>query len=293
MRIRFGLLRLAGAMSALVGLGPMVACTTGDSDAPANGAGGTVASGGGTGGTVTPIGGSGGTSTSVAGAGLACVKPKVLTAAKPSIASFDTYDGGSDLKDWSFAMGGDASTGIVAGTFGYGDRDGSLAETFDMAPGYNSLYGLRVADTASQVYGGGLGIWMSECLNATVFSGLTFWVRGAAPTGKAKVSVLMQETQPATAANAKYKTGTCQGVAEKTCIHPNNEFPVTDTWAQIQIPWASFGGGNAAGTPVAADGHNIWQVQWDIGLVWMPGEAGAYVAVPGAYELEIDSVAFY
>jgi hypothetical protein len=292
MRINLGFLGLAGALSALVGLGPMVACTS-DTDNSTGGTGNSGPPPTGTGGVVGPTGGTGGT-TSSAGAGMACVKPVLLDVAKPGIATFDTYDGGSDLSTWSFALGGDASTGIVAGTFGYGDRANSRAETFDMTTGYNSLYGLRVADTASQQYGGGLGIWISECLNATKFSGLSFWARGVAPTGKAKISVLMQETQPAVAAKAEYKTGTCQGVADTTCVHPHYEFAVTNAWAQVQVPWASFSGGSSAGTPVAADGHNIFQVQWDVGLVWMPGEAaGTYVAVPGAYEIEIDTVTFY
>ncbi len=41
---------------------------------------------------------------------------------------------------------------------------------------------------------------------------------------------------------------------------------MTDTWTQIQAPWAGFTAGSAAGTPVQPDGRNITQLQIDVGL---------------------------
>jgi hypothetical protein len=290
MYIGFRFLGLASAVSMLMGLGSMTGCTS-DDDSNNGGAGGTGgAAPGGAGGTTVPTGGGGSTTTSSA---LACPKLTVLDGTKPGIADFDTYDGASDLSTWSFAMGGDSSTGIFAGTFGYGDRANNKPETFDMATGHASLYGLRVKDSMAVAWGGGMGIWMSGCLDVRKFTGIQFWVRGNAPDGTAKFSVLMKETTPVTPAQAGNKTGTCQGIAEKTCIHPFKKFEVTADWKLIQVPWTGFDAGDAAGTPVVANGSNIWQIQYDIGLSWMPDASGAYVPVPSAYELEIDTIAFY
>jgi len=290
MRIDFRILGLAVAGSALIGLAQMAACT-GDSGGGASGTGGSTGAPGANGGTTGTPGGTGGST--AAAAGVACAKPIVLT--KPGIANFDNYDSASDLSTWNFPLGGDTTSSILAGTFGYGDRPNGLPETFMMiTPGSSSTYALEVADTASAQYGGGMGIWISECLDAKSFSGVSFWTRGSAPTGKAKLSILMKETTAATPAKTGNKTGTCPGT-DTTCIHPNYMFTVTDTWTQIQIPWASFTKGDAAGTPVTPDGSNIWQIQFDIGLNWVPGptDGGAYVPVPGAYKLDVDTITFY
>jgi hypothetical protein len=296
MRIDFRFLGLAGAMTALVGLAPMAACTTDDSDSPSTGgaggsAGGSTTSPGGTGGGAGTSAGSGGSTSSTSST--VCARPILLDATKPGIANFDGYDGATSLSSWSFALGGDSSTGVYAGPFGYGDRSNGMPETFAMVAGQaSSKYALQIADTLAQEYGGGMGLWISECLNATNLTGISFWARGNAPTGKAKFSICMKETTAATPSKPGNKTGTCPGT-DTTCIHPNYQFDVTDTWTQFQVPWASFTGGDAAGTPVSADGRNIWQLQFDIGLAWLPDATGAYAPVPAPYELDVDTMTFY
>jgi hypothetical protein len=165
-----------------------------------------------------------------------------------------------------------------------------------MVTGNNSKYALEIADTASAVYGGGMGLWISECLNATKFSGISFWTRGSAPTGTAKFTIMMKETTPATAAKATDKVGTCQGTGT-ACVHPTYTFKVIDTWALIQIPWASFTGGKTADTikpDITPDGSNIWQLQIDVGLTWVTPDGGTTaVAVPSAYVLDVDTLTFY
>ena len=154
MRIDFRFLGLAGAVSALVGLGQIAACTSDSNPGGAGGsAGGSSGLPGATGGTTGTPGGTGGTTTAV---GTVCAKPILL--AKPGIADFDNYPAGAALSTWSFSLGGDATSGIYAGTFGYGDRPNGLPETFAMVDGNSSKYALEIADTASAVYGGGMGL---------------------------------------------------------------------------------------------------------------------------------------
>jgi hypothetical protein len=294
MRIDFRFWGFAGAVFALIGLGQMVACTTDDNDSPGQGGAGGASGGSST----SPIatGGAAGTGaggSSVESAGLACAKAILLDGTKPGIANFDSYDG-SVVSKWLFSLGDDSSTGIWAGPFGYGDREGTeTVETFDMTDGHNSLYALRVKDTNAQKYGGGMGIWMSGCLDATKFTGVSFWVRGVAPTGTAKLSLMIKETTATTPLKAEYKTGTCPGVTDSTCIPPKYEFEVKDTWALIQIPWTAFSPGVVPGGEVRPDGSNIWQLQFDIGLQWVKDATDTWVPVPGAYELVVDDMAFY
>ncbi len=138
-----------------------------------------------------------------------------------------------------------------------------------------------------------MGLWLSGCVDASKFSGISFWARGVAPTGTAKLSVLMKATTSSTPATATAKTGPCAGITDKTCIHPKYDFEVSSTWTQVKVPWTAFTAGDAAGTPVQPDGSTIWQIQFDIGLQWMPDATGAYAPVPAPYELVVDDMAFY
>jgi len=301
---------------AFIGTGTLAGCLSDDSpdsgDAGEAGTSGTSgATGGtGTGGTGAGTGGTAGTAGTTGGAGpsggtggtgapgTACESPIVLTSDQAAITDFEAYDG-TDLATWFFPLGGDTTTGILAGTFGYGDdhpdaNNGELPETFEMIAGNDSTYALGIADSLAEDFGGGMGLWISECLDATAFSGLSFWVRGNAPTGDAKISIMMQETTSSMPETSDSKVGTCAGTTEQ-CIHPVHTFPVTDTWTEVRAAWSTFIGGNANETPVSADGRNIWQIQLDIGLVWVDDGTGTdtYVPTPGEYELVIDDVAFY
>src|SRR5690349_4083775 len=147
----------AGAAAALVILGNLAGCTTDDGD-PGAGTGGAGATGGGkaTGGGSSTGGsgmGTGGGST----VGSVCASPLTLPAGAIGIADFDTYNG-SDLSMWNFPLGGDSALNIIAGPFGYGDRDNGKPETFEMAEGNDSKYALRINDTLAEKYGGGMGL---------------------------------------------------------------------------------------------------------------------------------------
>jgi len=283
---RLAVFRLAVAAAALA-VGGATACTTDDNDPGATGNGGARAGSTGTGGSGLTGGAGGGSAT-----GTICAGSYLVPAASPGIADFDAWDGASDISKWSAPLGGDTAAGVYAGPFTYGDRANGFPETSGMVAGQSSTYALRIADTLAANYGGGLGTWLSGCLNATGFSGVTFWVRGASPKGTATLTLQMQDTLPSTPAKAGDPIGTCAGTAT-TCIHPIFAFPLTATWTKISVPWASFTAGNAAGTAVRPDGKNISQLQVAIDLNWMPDAAGVYMPVPAPYELAIDTLAFY
>ncbi len=299
-------------VSAVIGLGSLVGCISDDSDPAEDDDGGTGGTTGGSGGSSSGTSGTGGTSgtSSTGGSGggstTVCAAPITVPAASPGIADFE-YDGPALADDalgmWSFALGGDTSTGVFAGPFGYGD-DGVNAmtgqptpETFALVDGNDSVYGLSISDTMADEYGGGMGLWISECLDATGFSGISFWVRGNAPTGMAKLTLLMRETTAEVGSSSTDKIGTCPGTDDQaemsTCTHPTFTFPVTDTWTEVRAAWSAFAPGSSVGTPVVPDGRNIWQIQYDIGLEWLPDDAGVYQPTPSAYELTVDDLTFY
>jgi hypothetical protein len=285
MNAHFGFLRIVICAAVLGIAGASTGCTTDPNDpGEMPGAGGMAGAPMGTGGT----GGGGGT----APAGTACASPTTLAATTPGIADFDSYDGVTALGTWSFPLGGDSASGVTAGPFGYGDRPDGFPETFQMTAGASSKYALRVADTLAQSYGGGMGTWLSACLNATAFQGISFWVRGNAPKTSLKLS--MQETLPSTPAKPGDAIGTCPGsIDAKTCVHPIFTFTATDTWTKIQAPWSAFTPGNAAGTPITVNGRNITQVEFVVELIWTPDTSGVYAPTPAPYDLSIDSLTFY
>jgi hypothetical protein len=275
---------------AVYGLGSVVACV-GDDGAPAatGGTGGGLGGSSATGGSAA---GSGGRSGGAGPAGSHCASPIALPSAKAGIANFDEYDGSADLHKWSFALGSDPATGVFSGTFVYGDEPNGYPETFEMAAGKDSKYAFSIADTLAEEYGGGMGLWLSTCLDTSGFSGISFWARGDSPSQNAKFTILMQETTSATPKMAGDKFGTCMGT-DTTCIHPSYTFPVTDTWTEVKVPWSAFMPGNANGTAVVPNGKNIWQIQFDVGLMWGTDASGAAAPIPAPYEFAVDSLTFY
>jgi hypothetical protein len=290
----FGALRLVLALTALGALACASGCTSDDGDADSDADAGSASGGKGTAGAggATPGGNSGSGGAGASPSGTACAKPIVIPAATPGIADFDEYDGASDLAKWSFPLGGDTKTGVYAGPFGYGDRENGAPETFEMTEGDGSAYALRIADSMAMEYGGGQGLWLSACIDATAFTGISFWARGEAPTGTIIMQLAMQESTPSTPAKADDKIGTCKGDA-MTCVHPTFTFELTDTWTEIKAPWDAFKPGDAAGTVVTPDGSNVIQFQFGVELSWVEGDDGVYVPVPAPYELAVDTLAFY
>jgi len=280
--------------AALLASSLLLGCTTDDASNSSGTGGSSSASGGmagaagsgGTSGTST-----GGTSTGGSSTGPSICDTKAVVAAAP-IANFDTCTVGltDDAATSGCTVAEIGGTSLFGGVFFYDDGTGN--PTFSVVPGHTSGgLGLGSTEPATE-YGGGFGVWTTGCFDASAYEGITFWTRGTAPnSGNATVSVLMAETAPSVPPTGTTNRGTCTGTSE-TCKPPKFSFPVTDSWTQVHAPWSGFTLGDANGTPVTADGNDIFQFQWDIGLAFAPDEGGNYVAQPAAYELQIDDVAF-
>jgi hypothetical protein len=277
--------------AALLGLGLLAGCTTDDASSSASGGAQSA-----TGGTRNAAGSGGGSSAATGGGGSSSSGPSVCDSkaivTAPLIANFDSCTVGltGDAVASGCQLASIGGSTLFGGVFSYDDGTGN--PTFSVVPGHASGgLGLATTEPASK-YGGGFGVWTTGCFNASAYKGISFWARGIVPKdGKATFSVMMAETAPSVPPAGTTNRGTCTGASEQ-CKSPKFSFPVTDTWTQVHAPWSGFMGGDANGTPVAANGDDIFQFQWEIGLAFAPDSTGSYVAQPAEYELEIDDVAF-
>jgi hypothetical protein len=193
-----------------------------------------------------------------------------LCASKSTVANavfvdFESYDGKTEAEKWAFSP----STGAFAGFFGI--PDGSVTPVLSMLAGHTGSYGLNVAATQATAWGAALGTWMStpSCLNASSFAGITFWVRGATPTGTFSFGLSLEETTLPDSVDPA-GGGTCAG-SKDTCKDPSaNDLPLTADWTQVTLPWASFTGGLSNGTAVTVTGDRITGFSFNLPLKWVP-----------------------
>ncbi|GEM_PF-1942388 len=210
------------------------------------------------------------------------------TLGSPLLVNFDTYDGTNPVTNWVFAFNAPAgaTNTVYAGFYEYDDGTGTPLLSMPASGANASKYAISISNTQSSSWGGALGMWMG-CIDASAYQGISFWVKGTTPTGKASFSFSNPETTvPDTTG---YGGGTCSGI----CKSPYIDFPVTTTWTQVLVPWGTFTPGIANGANVTTTGNDISGLTFNVSLNYVaaPGDAG-YVATPGAYSLAIDDIEF-
>lgn len=276
----------------------------------AQGSGGAKAGSGGNTGVITGTGGSGGPPT---GAGGFIVGPTgaggsnapvqklcatKMTVANPVLINFETYDGMVTADKFGTAFGGAAAnTGSdYMGPYAFGD--GSVTPTLSILAGHPPS-NWAVAESAMQArtWGMGGGFWMSNCVNASAYKGISFFVRGSGPLNVFAFSVSMDSTTAPDPANAA-GGGTCTGTASTCTPATKQNIPLTADWAPVTILWADFTPGTNGATPVVPNGDNIVGLGWNVPLMFTldpsanGDAAGPYVAVVGDLLINIDDVAF-
>ena len=281
----------AGGASA--GLGGSAGIATGGTagNAGASASGGTAGSGG-----------AGGTGAVVKD----CATEATVTS--PILADFEAYDGTVGASDFVFLVPGTAAT--YAGSYFFDDDPTTGAEfgtsTFSILAGHASNWGISLVRSYTAVdlqpgaWGAATGIWFG-CIDASSFSGLSFWVRGSVPLGTVSLTLAMEDTNPPAADPAG--GGTCAGAAD-TCKGPSvADIPVTADWTEITLPWAMFTNGTAGTTEVPATGARLTGMQFSAGLEFVadpafvddpndPNDMPTYIAVPAPIDFKIDDVGF-
>jgi len=210
------------------------------------------------------------------------------TLGSPLLVNFDTYDGTNPVTNWVFAFNAPAgaANAVYAGFYEYDDGTGTPLMSMS-SPGANaSKYALGISNTQSSGWGGALAMWMG-CVDASAYQGISFWVQGTVPTGKASMSFTTENTSAPDTTG--YGGGTC---TSGTCAAPYIDFPVTTTWTQVLVPWATFTPGSANGATVTTTGNGITGLSYKVGLNYVSAGDAGYVAAPGAYSLAIDDIEF-
>jgi hypothetical protein len=279
------------SVTAAIAGSQLIGCTTDNAPDGTNKSGTGGSTGTGTAsstGTGTSTSGGSTSTSSTSVTGTCAILTKITS---PTIATFDNCTLGAITDTSPCSVAAIGATLLFGGTFAYNDGTGN--PTFSVVNGHaGNAIGLTSTQNAT-AYGGGMGLWTNGCLNATSYSGVTFWTRGIAPnSGTASITLFWAATTPVTPAVGVKYSGTCPGDLT-TCTQPKYTFPVTDTWTQVHAKWADFKGGAAVGTPLTPDGGNLFQFQWDIGLLFtLDAATNTYVPVPAPYELQLDDFAF-
>lgn len=311
---------------AIFALAGIIAACSAESTSP-SGAGGTTTSGSGsgsggsaplgaggttstTGGTAAPgtagsanpgAGGGGGGSAPVGTAGSAGGPSQPLCTTKipmqtPGIADFESYDGVGAPADFQWIFGGTMAgeLGVHAGNYAFGD--GSVEPMLALLAGHAGNFGLTVSVTNATAWGEGFGMflldkaYMPACIDASMYKGISMWVRGSVPTGTFSFSVAVPQAVPAA------KGGTCAGTDDTTCKPPTaSALPISMTWTQVNLMWADFTGGlSGAASPITLTGGDITGFSFGANLSFIPESEGSmvYVPVPGDISMAIDDLAF-
>ena len=213
-----------------------------------------------------------------------CAAKKGVT--RRTITDFETFDRKRGVAGLAFGAPNDV--GMASGTLWASD-DGTGQPVVEVVTGAASTkFAVRASNTAASRWGVALGVWLN-CLDATAFQGVEFWVRGSTPTGAGRIAVDMRETMPPDSRHPD--KGTCVGADPAyDCYPPHADFPVTGSWSKVRLAWPDFHPGFNGSTLVMANGDNITGFSFAARLEWKPEAAQAQ---PGAVELAIDEISFF
>ncbi len=215
-----------------------------------------------------------------------CFKKTAVTSSL--FTDFESYDGTTDPGEWGFAFNGESGseTAVYAGSFF--SNDGTGTPTMSMLAGQEGVYSLNIANTMASDWGGALGFWM-QCIDATAWQGISLWVKGSSPTGTVNFGLSTEDTS-APDEDDPAGGGTCTA----DCVSPSYDVPLTTTWTNLLIPWASFTPGQANGAEVPVTGDNITGLNFAVPMEYAedPSNPGTWIPAPGAFDFSVDDIQF-
>ena len=203
-----------------------------------------------------------GTATVPIGAPLCSAKLRVQN---PVISDFESYDGTVEAAAFTFYFGAAPNAGVLAGVFAFDDMT-SANRRFGILAGRNGGWGASQQITQATGWGGGMGIWF-DCVDASAFSGISFWARGSTAPGTFSLTASFLSSSAANAADAR-GGGTCTGGVE-ACANPTLEgIPLTLDWTLVEIPWTSLTSGLALGQPYVPNGDALMSLTFGLPIAW-------------------------
>ena len=244
------------------GSGTGVAGTTGSG----TGVAGTTGSGTGVAGTTgsgTGVAGTTGSGTGVAGTTGAAGAPVVqkdcatkTTPMNPVLINFETYTGTVTADMFAAPFGGATVGTGTAYTGPYSYSDGSTTPTLAILAGRPpSTWAVSQEVKPARTWGMGGGIWIN-CVDASAYKGITFWVRGSGPPNVFKVSP--EHGQHVDARRGERGRRRHLPRHQETCLPAEKaDIPLTADWTQVQILWTDFKAGLSGTTAVIPNGNNV------------------------------------
>jgi hypothetical protein len=176
----------------------------------------------------------------------------------PLVASFDAWDGTTDLYAWRFSFNGGGTGGPTTASFDpYSDNSGSYALSM-VSGAQNTPYAVKAANPAASRWGGGVRLLL-HCFDASSYKGLTFWIRGSTPAGTIAVAL---------------------GLGDKDASY---QMTIPSQWQQMRIAFNSF-----SGWGTSKPGQGIVMISFSSQLRYVGS-----TAQPGAFEITVDEVGFY
>ncbi len=248
------------ALVAVLAAGFSVACVSND-EPDADGKAGSSAQGGSSGAGST--GGSAGSGAAGASGGggssgsggtpavmISCASTAEASGTSPSITDFENLT--TPTGTFTFE-----SAGLLGGTYIYSDLTATeepSTTAVELSEGHDEESTQAIVGKIhNATWGGGFGLWMA-CVDASVYTGVTFWARGVSPVGPVK---LLLSTN---AVEVEMKGGECPDAGP--CDRPALTFQLTEEWTEHTYKWADFKDGNAAGTAVPASGDDLFGLEF-------------------------------
>ena len=108
-----------------------------------------------------------------------------------------------------------------------------------------------------------MGLWF-DCVDASAFGGISFWVRGTTAPGTFSLSASFRQTSASDARAG----GSCTGGAEQ-CKDPGvDPIPLTLDWTRIDLPWSAFTQGLSNGAPFVPNGDELTGLTFGLPILW-------------------------
>lgn len=196
----------------------------------------------------------------------------------PALTDFESYDGATDLLDWGFPINDDGSGDVTNVRYMglYDGSDGTGSPTLLIKAGNASNYAVEGANTEATEWGGGVGFWIN-CINATMFTGITMAVQGSSPQGTATIALNEED-------------------ASGEAVSYTTKVTLSDAWTVVQIAFSelmNIPDGETTGP--SATGDNITGLNIGADMVWVESSEGAddWHPEPAPYSIQVDDLAFY
>lgn len=197
-----------------------------------------------------------------------CDPGQIVSVLDAAVLDFDT-ETSMDLASGLLTLTADEQT-LGAVLAWYQDDTGDYQLAFTSGAD-GSVHGVSASNPEASGWGGGVAL-VVQCLDASRFEGVEFWLKGETPVGKAVF-----------------------GVDARAELSGSIELPIGSTWTRHRVAFADLEADAGGPANTHLDGSAVRALVWSSQLRYVeePPLSGNWVAAPGAFEIAVDQVRFY